>query len=713
MALFSVGSLGSQAAEASARLLCEDLGDECKDRRMLKDIPPKDLCLRLLRRFSSFQVRAKHLQEQVEVTQVPVDTAVAEELLSEYADGVALELRSARDELRKSGRWDMNPASRAEHDSLCFCLAVLELVREVVVSTSAPAAPRLLHWYCRHYLEEDLADWYQQAQQYAADSDASKKDSPFWEPIYRLALADGRSEVLALLQRSLASRDDQVARVCDFLQKIPSLRQMAESNASSMEFCHAIREIQEAAQRLLKEAPADHPTRQLLEVYAGCAQQTFEANEDVAATMGRNWVEDFIFASAWVFPDLRRIELGDLLRAVARRRNSESIDEIDQVLFAVLTLDVPELLRLLSSMPDRFHGYFVVHVVDMLYYAGRVPMSFETGGAIPPRDFHLICFAEELCRGSRQLWRVAIDYLRAAGAPAAVRFLSQVNEQYCSAAAEDETAFMEALTLIEDLGLSRSLGAAQCWKRAEQLRASGNFLGCLRWACWAEAGVATSSEAAASWGSLRTNAGQEKDELKVRSCCAKISEMLDELAEEDLHRLLEALTPTDLEEPLEKYPPSSLLKSLSPAEAKVSLRTLPQSGRLCFFVQYARCRALRLSGRAGSSWAPVLTSLLVQGLASPSIVRVVLKEELAPVLEEDPPPLSTEDVLLLMRVAQTSAAAQSFDGAAVASDWEELNLSLSTGLSRAILRGPGRFGAAVAAVAPPSWASPTPAVLIS
>merc|ERR1719221_889048 len=133
---------------------------------------------------------------------------------------------------------------------------------------------------------------------------------------------------------------------------------MDQARASRTECSQATAEIQAMAKKLLNEAREGHPTRRLLEVYAGCPQESFEASEDVAARMGRTWVEDIAYAHAWVFPDFRKTELGDLLGAVARRRTAEAIDDIDRVLFSVLTLDIPALFRLLGSMPDRFPTFF-------------------------------------------------------------------------------------------------------------------------------------------------------------------------------------------------------------------------------------------------------------------------------------------------------------------------------------------------------------------
>ena len=115
-------------------------------------------------------------------------------------------------------------------------------------------------------------------------------------------------------------------------------------------------------------------------------------------------MEDLVFTHAWVFPDLRRSELGDLLLAVARtdgvrgasgvmlrsnvgteaeckqiswansarllaltpehgeftvparRHQDESIDDVDRGFIATLKCDVPGLLKLLSSMPEKLLG---------------------------------------------------------------------------------------------------------------------------------------------------------------------------------------------------------------------------------------------------------------------------------------------------------------------------------------------------------------------
>eukprot|EP00931_Biecheleriopsis_adriatica_P061322 TRINITY_DN36876_c0_g1_i1.p1 TRINITY_DN36876_c0_g1~~TRINITY_DN36876_c0_g1_i1.p1 ORF type:complete len:690 (+),score=156.08 TRINITY_DN36876_c0_g1_i1:66-2135(+) len=655
---------------------------------------PAALCKRLRSRFGDFQVRAKNVHEEVEAMRLPVDASFAEEMLLEYIDGLLLDFSTARDELRRSGRWDMNPRYRAEHDTLCFCLAVLDLVRHTAVSRSAPTAPRLLQWYSRHYLEEDIAEWWQQAQQAAAESDLLREDAPFWEPLCRLALADCKSEVLQLLQRCSASADTQVSSVCDLLRKMPSQRQMDEGRATAVEFCQSMREIQEAAQGLLRQVPAEHPVRQLLEVYAGCSLAAFEANEDVAAKMSRTWVEDFIFSHAWVFPDLRRAELGDLLKAIARRRTQENIDDVDRAFFATLTVDVPELLRLLKTMPDRFPCYFVVHLVDVLYYAGRVPLALDTGDAdaVPPRDWHLMAYAEELSSGDQELRRFALDYLRAAGAPAAAQLLEKLADQYCEAAANDDGALLKALAVLEDLGLSQSLGRKQCWRRADLLRTSGDVCGAIRWACWAEVALAADGLDSTVARSLA-----DKDSDSNGGGPARISELLDTLADDNLPGLLAALEPSDLEEPLVQFPSATLLAHLAPPKASRPLPSMPPSGRLCFYSQYARCHALRKAGRPASLWAPVLVGLMSKGLASPRAQRVVLKEELLPVLEQDPAPLDTEEALLLMRVVQTSTAGQDHKEAwkSTGLDLEELHRLLGTCLSRAILRGPERFGAAV------------------
>eukprot|EP00747_Dinoflagellata_sp_TGD_P183812 gnl/TRDRNA2_/TRDRNA2_38963_c0_seq1.p1 gnl/TRDRNA2_/TRDRNA2_38963_c0~~gnl/TRDRNA2_/TRDRNA2_38963_c0_seq1.p1 ORF type:complete len:688 (+),score=130.58 gnl/TRDRNA2_/TRDRNA2_38963_c0_seq1:91-2064(+) len=631
-------------------------------------------------RFCEFQVQAKSIEERVEATLLPVNSGVAEDLLERYSCDCAAELRRRRDELRR-GRWDIDRTIHEEHDTLCFCLAVWELVHEVAVS-SAPCAARILHWYNRHYLEEEIAEWHQTAQQWAEDPEALASDSPFWEPLYRLALSDCHGEVLNLLERSAAKADTNIARACAWLRTIPSLEQMAfEARASEAEFRQACHDIQGGALAVLRDVPGDHPIASLLQIYAGCTQAAFEAGEDISRRWARTWVEDFAYSHAWVYPDLARTELVELLREVGRRRTDEKIDDVDRVLFTVLSLDIPGLLQILGTLPERFPTLVVAHLVDILYFAGRVPLACEREGpeAMPPRDWHLLAYAEELGSQGRPMQRLAIDYLRAGGAPAIGKKLELFAEQYCeSATAEDEVE--EALTLLVDLGLHTHLGAKVCRSRAQQLRRSGDFGGCLRWACRAEG-------------------------YSARPRGYYVSELLEEVADDDLVSLLAVFTPANPEaEPLDVYPPASLLELLGPptapgssgtAAASLAASLAAPSGRLYFLVQYARCRALRLAGHRPSAWAPALVRLLALGVAPPRLARMVIEEELVPALVEDveEPPLGSDDALLLMRYVQ-SISSDPLGRVRLSMDGMELQRVMGTCLSRAILRAPRQVAGA-------------------
>uniref|UniRef100_A0A7S4RJW3 Nuclear pore complex protein Nup85 n=1 Tax=Alexandrium monilatum TaxID=311494 RepID=A0A7S4RJW3_9DINO len=633
--------------------------------------PDKRLAGRLHGTFCRFQLRAKSIEAWVEATRTPVDSNVAQEVLEEYSRAIGSELQIARDELRR-GQWMVDEAAHAQHDVLCFCIAMWELVQEMVVA-SGPSAGRLLHWYSRHYLDEAAAKAVPSlvegtARHGVAEEAAAMKDgSDFWESIRRLALCDCHAEVLELLRRKAEAEDPHVARVCEFLRRTPALWQMDQAQATAAEFNRATEEIREAARGLLRDLPADHPARQVVQVYAGCSQEAFESGTDIARQMGRTWIEDFVYAHAWVFPSMRRAELGELLRAVARRRTSETIDDMDRVFFTVLTLDVPALLELLTNLPDRFPAFFVTHLVDVLYFAGRVPLALELGDGpqVPPRDWHLMAYAKELCSGPRSQKRYAVDYLRAGGSQAAARLLEATAEDYCAEAETDED-MEDALVLLADLDLAAGVGARRCRERAEALRGRGDLAGCLRWACRAE-------ECGASPRSFG------------------ISELLDGLARDDLEGLLALLTPPELDEPLEEHPPPSLVALL--ARSGAASPAWARSGRLYFFSQLARCRALRLAGRPARGHAPALVRLLSAGAVPPSMAEALL-EELLPVLSEegDEAALGAEEVLLVMRYVQ-AAARDPLRRAQLGPKVAELQRAMGGCFSRAVLTGPIRAGA--------------------
>lgn len=638
---------------------------------------------RLHARFCKFQVQAKRIQDRVEETQMPVDSGLAEDVLQHYSCGVAETLRAVRDDLRR-GKWDIDSAVRAEHDALCVCLAVWELAHELAIS-SAPSAARLLHWYNRHYLEEEIAEWWQAASRAAEIKDPLSPDSPLWEPLVRLALADCHTEVLAVLKRvGDFTRNSQVARVCEFLRKSRPLLQMEQAHTSLVDFHRDVAHVQSMARRMLAETPADHPTRQLLEIYAGCDQGSFEANEDVGARYGRTWIEDVAYAHAWIFPEMRKTELGDLLRAVAQRRTTESIDDLDRVFFAVLALDIPALLKLLEAAPDRFPSLFVAHLADALYFAGRLPLVVEAPSGeklVPPRDWHLMAYAKEIGLGSRGRARLALDYLRSGGSEEVRKDLKAAAEKYCETANTD-AEMDEAMALLVDLGLAPDLGPRQCRLRASHLRDAGDLAGCLRWACQAE----------------------------HYSACARgyhVSEMLDSIADSkpELDALLSVLTSEGLDEPLARYPPESLVNIVS--SHGLSAELVP-SGRLYFIVQYARCRALKLAGRPSEEWAPCLVGLLTTGSAGPaSLVRSVVQDDLLPVLSEDTPALSTEDALQLMRYVQ-GLQSDPFRRVQLTVPPECLHQAMGLCLSRAVLRKPVSEGGLACAATLPMWTGLAP-----
>jgi len=258
--------------------------------------------------------------------------------------------------------------------------------------------------------------------------------------------------------------------------------------------------------------------------------------------------------------------------------------------------------------------------------------------------------------------RYALDYLRAGGSQAAVKALALTADQYCAGAASDAD-MEEALAMLADLNLLADLGVRHCRRRAQALRFSGDVMGSLRWACRAE-----------RCGSFAFG--------------YFVSELLGNLAEEDLNALLEALTPADLSGSLEPYPPQSLLAGLAPAsEEDMDPRDLlPPSGRLYFYSVYARCRSMRLAGLAASSYAPALVQLLAAGVAPPKLAETLLREELLPAVADEEPPLSVQDALLLMQYVQR-VSSDPLRRTSLGISPEKLHQSLGRCLSQAVLRG--------------------------
>jgi len=610
--------------------------------------------------FCNFQVQANSIDEHVKATQTPVDSTFAEGVLSKYIGDVGNQIRAARDGMRR-GRWDIDHEVRTNHDNLCFCLAIWELTYEVAVN-SAPCSIRLLHWYTRHYLEEDITEWVLQARQHADDPAVTKSESsPFWEALCHLALCDRRVDVLNLLQRLQAtSRDDQIARFLEFLQKFPSLEDMDLAQASDLEHRQCMHEMQVSAQSLMQSLSPEHPIRQLCDIYAGCSQENFEANKDPAAKWSKTWIEDFVYSFAWIFPSFRRDEMVDLLQVVSQRNAEEPVDDVDRLFFEVLSVNVPTMLEIVTSQPYRFPTFFVTHLVDVLYFAGRVPQSIDAKGQrlIPPRDMHLMAYAQELSCGSRACIRYAIDYLRAGSSEILRKCLLQTVDQYCGTAVTDND-LEAALCLLVELNLGATLGVRMCRQRAMSCRLQGDIIACLRW-------------------------GNRAETYTTKPEGFYVSELLDAIAQEDLEGLLRALTPTIDAEPLNLYPHPWLVTILAPSGPVPSFAP---SGRLYFYAQYARCRALRMVGMPPAGYAPTLLELLSTGVAEPSVAQKIIEEDLMPVLQEDTPVLNSEQVLLLMRYVQT-ARKDPMRRTHLKVGMDRLHQALGSALSVAFIKGP-------------------------
>lgn len=608
---------------------------------------------RLHERFCILQQRAREVQERFGTEAVEVRKA--EEVLEDYATGIATELRTTRDHLRHD-RWQLSDAVQATYSEVCFAYAMWELGYELAVCGAPAVAPRLLHWHIRHFLEEDIEEWWKDASS-RCHAGMPKDDPEFWEPLCRLALADCRAEVSDLLGRGLAKTDEYVQCVRDWLAQIPSMHQIDEARASDVEVRQAMSEIRNGAQRLIKEAPrGGHPITKLLKIYAGASREVFERGEDVASVYGRGWVEEMILALVWVFPDLRRGELGGLLRDVAFRRRDEELDDIDTMFFDIFDNNVAGMVRKVHACPDALPMYFTVHFVDMLFFAGRVPISLgprdhEAGGS--PRDFYLMEYAKHLCQDGRENIRLAFDYLRAAGAPTARRRLEQVAALYGEAGNTDGEG-EEAVQVFAEYGISWKVSVDHCRRLALLRRAENDLTGCVRWACRGE-------------------------ELGGQPCTAWVSEILDEIASKDLEGLLKLFTPTSAGEALGA---DSLPPELGPLQKK------SMSGRLAFFVQLARSRSMRAAGKPASTYLPDLIKLWNAGAVPSSLVGMVLEDYILPALDSSAasPVLGFQDSMLLMRAVETSYS-DPLKRTTLNVDMVTLHRKLGECASRAILAG--------------------------
>merc|ERR1712126_380032 len=107
------------------------------------------------------------------------------------------------------------------------------------------------------------------------------------------------------------------------------------------------------------------------------------------------WMEDLIFSYVWTSASSVP-RLGTLLQKVTMRQRDEEIAAADEIFFSAFALDLTSMLRNLD-LPDlpggnSWHGrpFLVTHLLDILYFAGRVP---DAG----VREWYLSQYANYLC----------------------------------------------------------------------------------------------------------------------------------------------------------------------------------------------------------------------------------------------------------------------------------------------------------------------------
>ncbi|KAB0793485.1 hypothetical protein PPYR_13105 [Photinus pyralis] len=123
----------------------------------------------------------------------------------------------------------------------------------------------------------------------------------------------------------------------------------------------------------------------------------------------------YAFLAASLFfkePTVKAFELGQFARqCIAKVGGAVKMRHLDQVLLASMELDIIQVIKEIQQMSEN--GWFVSHLVDLLYHAGRLEglYSDETkviGSRL--RESFLLDYGT-LLMGHHSLWQVGLNYL--------------------------------------------------------------------------------------------------------------------------------------------------------------------------------------------------------------------------------------------------------------------------------------------------------------
>ncbi|RZC34971.1 nuclear pore complex protein Nup85 [Asbolus verrucosus] len=263
--------------------------------------------------------------------------------------------------------------------------------------------PHLLDWVRFHFPKYER----NAATMLSGDLGGLESHPDYWETVIG-SLLQGRIKVARALLKLHSDAETQPFKVVDqCLRAMPVYNMFSGTSVAefNMQWNHWVVDVQSKIDAklfiscynlnlIMKLAVGD-------EIAWGEIQQYCEA-----------WYE---LLAAWLFftqPTVKSFELGQLAKqCITKMSIGNRIKHLDRVLLAAMEFDVLQVIKEVQHMTEN--GWFVCHLTDLLYHAGRLSdLNVESENFQPEklRESFLIDYGT-LLMGHKSLWQVGLSYL--------------------------------------------------------------------------------------------------------------------------------------------------------------------------------------------------------------------------------------------------------------------------------------------------------------
>ncbi|CAH0563752.1 unnamed protein product [Brassicogethes aeneus] len=263
--------------------------------------------------------------------------------------------------------------------------------------------PLLLDWVRFHFPKHER----NAANMLSGDLIGLEANPEFWPTVIG-SLLQGRVKVVRALLKQHSASDSHVFRLVDqILKAMPVYNVFSGTSVSefNIQWRHWTVDVQS---KIDAKMFVTSPNLNLI--------MRLVVGEETAWTEIQSHCETWYeLLAAWLFytePTVKIFEVGQFAKhCITKMRMRNNMKHLDRVLLAAMEFDVLQVIKEIQHMSEN--GWFVTHLTDLLYHAGKLSnleKEVETFSAEKLHESFLLDYGS-LLMGHKSLWQVGLSYL--------------------------------------------------------------------------------------------------------------------------------------------------------------------------------------------------------------------------------------------------------------------------------------------------------------